>query len=194
MSSPGVRVPGLLEPIHPAILGRRVRDGLELTSVGLVCVGIALAIALEMPKPNYALVLGGVFSLLAVSALITSSRLDLTAGGLVFFLGCINGPLKLISSTGTVGSAVQDVLIVAIVLGLLLRHLVSGRRQVAAALGMGDRVRRAVAVEVSTPKRSTWKRCSPASATSCSSCPSSSSGGCSCAQRADCARCSSCSE
>ncbi len=88
--------------------------------------GVALGIALAMPKPNYPLVIGGIVGLIALAALVTSPRLELTVGGLVFFLGCINGPLKLISSTGHVGSAIQDVLIIAILVGMLIRHLFSG--------------------------------------------------------------------
>ena len=94
---------------------------------GLACVGVALGIALAMPKPNYPLVVGGIIGLLALTALVTSPRLELTVGGLVFFLGCLNGPLKLISSTGRVGSGIQDVLIVAIVAGMAIRHLYSGQ-------------------------------------------------------------------
>jgi hypothetical protein len=58
---------------------------------------------------------------------VTSPRLELTVGGLVFFLGCLNGPLKLLSSTGRVGSGIQDVLIVAIVAGMAIRHMFSGK-------------------------------------------------------------------
>ena len=57
----------------------------------------------------------------------TSPRLELTVGGLVFFLGCLNGPLKLLSSTGRVGSGIQDVLIIAILVGMLIRQLFSGK-------------------------------------------------------------------
>jgi hypothetical protein len=114
---------------------RRLSDGTVTTLVGLVTVGLALGIAVAIPKPNYALVVGGIVGLLALTALITSPRLEWTAGGLVFFLGCLNGPLKLISAAGTVASALQDVLIGAILLGLLLRQLTSGKRFTLPPLG-----------------------------------------------------------
>jgi hypothetical protein len=125
MSAPELRLPSTAAGGHPAVASRRVNDGLLVAGAGLACVAIALGIAVSMPKPNYALVIGGIVGVLALAALATSPRLDLTVAGLVFFLGCINGPLKLISSTGRVGSAIQDVLILAIVLGLLARHLQS---------------------------------------------------------------------
>jgi hypothetical protein len=128
MSPPEPRLPGGAAELHPVVLGRRLGDGALVAFTGLVTIGLALGIALAMPKPNYPLVLGGVIGLLALAALITSPRLDLTAGGLVFYLGCMNGPLKLISATGTLGSALKDVLIVAIVLGVALRQLVSRQR------------------------------------------------------------------
>ncbi|HTQ68956.1 MAG TPA: hypothetical protein VMI13_09735 [Solirubrobacteraceae bacterium] len=127
MNAPQVRLPGGSADWHPAVSGRRISDGLVVALAGLACVGIALGIALAMPKPNYPLVVGGIVGLVALTALVTSPRLEVTVGGLVFFLGCLNGPLKLISSTGRVGSAIQDVLIIAIVLGMVIRHAYSGK-------------------------------------------------------------------
>ncbi len=128
MNSPQLWLPSRAAEWHPATNGRRINDGVVVALVGLACVAVALGIALAMPKPNYPLVVGGIVGAVALSALITSPRLELTVGGLVFFLGCLNGPLKLISSTGRVGSAIQDVLIIAILVGMLIRHLYSGER------------------------------------------------------------------
>jgi len=105
-----------------------MQDGLGVTIAGLAAVGIALAIAISMPNPNYAIAIGGIVGVIALLALLLSPRLDITAAGLAFYLGCINGPLKLISSAGTLGSALQDVLIIAILLGVLLRFIASGQR------------------------------------------------------------------
>ena len=127
MNAPQLRLPSGAADWHPAVRGRRINESVAVALAGLACVGVALGIALAMPKPNYPLVIGGIVGLLALTALVTSPRLELTVGGLVFFLGCLNGPLKLLSSTGRVGSAIQDVLIVAIVLGMAIRHLYSGK-------------------------------------------------------------------
>jgi hypothetical protein len=126
MNAPELRLPSGAADWHPSVTGRRINEGVVVAVAGLLCVGIALGIALDMPKPNYPLVVGGIVGLVALVALVTSPRLELTVGGLVFYLGCLNGPLKLISSTGHVGSAIQDVLIIAILVGMLLRQLFSG--------------------------------------------------------------------
>ncbi len=127
MNAPQMRLPGGAADWHPAVRGRRINEGVAVALAGLGCVAVALGIALAMPKPNYPLVVGGIVGLVALAALVSSPRLELTVGGLVFFLGCLNGPLKLISSTGRVGSAIQDVLIIAIVVGMAIRHLYSGQ-------------------------------------------------------------------
>ena len=127
MNAPQLRLPSGAAEWHPAVRGRRMNEGLTVALAGLACVGIALGIALAMPKPNYPLVVGGIIGLLALTALVSSPRLELTVGGLVFYLGCLNGPLKLLSSTGRVGSGIQDVLIVAIVVGMAIRQLYSGK-------------------------------------------------------------------
>ena len=126
MNAPELRLPSGAADWHPSVTGRRINEGVVVAVAGLLCVGIALGIALAMPKPNYPLVVGGIVGLVALVALVTSPRLELTVGGLVFYLGCLNGPLKLISSTGHVGSAIQDVLIIAILVGMLIRQLFSG--------------------------------------------------------------------
>ena len=142
MNAPQLWLPSGAAEWHPAVRGRRMNEGLTVALAGLACVGIALGIALAMPKPNYPLVIGGIVGLLALTALVTSPRLELTVGGLVFFLGCLNGPLKLLSSTGRVGSGIQDVLIIAIVLGMAIRHLYQRQAvEIAAAVGPCDRVR-----------------------------------------------------
>ncbi len=113
---------------HPAVVGRRVHDAAQLAGAGLVSLLIALAIAVAMPKPNYPLVLGALVGALALGVFAGSSRLEITVPCLAFYLGCINGPIKLIVSGGTATSGLQDVLILAICLGILVRRIVSGRR------------------------------------------------------------------
>ncbi|HTY97782.1 MAG TPA: hypothetical protein VMB91_12125, partial [Solirubrobacteraceae bacterium] len=74
MNAPELRLPSGAADWHPSVTGRRVNEGLVVALAGLLCVGIALGIALEMPKPNYPLVVGGIVGLLAIVALVTSPR------------------------------------------------------------------------------------------------------------------------
>lgn len=131
MSTPELR---LRAPSWRVATASRIGEGGALALAGLLVVGLALGIAVAVPKPNYVLVLGGIVGLAALGALITSPRLEWTVGGLVFYLGCLNGPMKLISAAGTLGAAVQDVLIIAIILGMVVRQLLGGPRRGRAAL------------------------------------------------------------
>ena len=153
MNAPQMRLPGGAADWHPAVRGRRINEGLAVALAGLACVGVALGIALAMPKPNYPLVIGGIVGLVALAALVTSPRLELTVGGLVFFLGCLNGPLKLLSSTGRVGSAIQDVLIIAILVGMAIRHMYSGKPwKLPPLAGLAIAFVAVVAIEAFNPK------------------------------------------
>lgn len=127
MSTPALRPAGLLGE-HPVVASRRLRDALALAAAGVITTGVSLGIAIEMPKPNYTLVLGGLIGLAFLGLLVMSPRLEWSVAALVFYLGCIAGPLKLIGSTGTVGSALQDVFIIAILLSLLIRSLAGTER------------------------------------------------------------------
>lgn len=143
----------LAAPEQPVALRQRGLYGAGGALLAMVLVAITIAIGVAMPKPNYALVLGGIVGALALAALVMSPRLDWTVGGLVFFLGCVDGPLKLISKTGTVGSALQNVLIGAILVGLIVRHVMSGKRLVIPPLaGWAIAFAAVVLVEAFNPK------------------------------------------
>jgi hypothetical protein len=128
MSTPRVGLSSPSAGSHPVVLGRRIHDAFLLAIAGVVSAVLALAIAVVVPTHDYALVLGGLVGLLVVGVFVASPRLELTVPLLAFYLGCINGPVKLIVSGGTATSALQDVLVLAICLGILLRRIVSGRK------------------------------------------------------------------
>jgi hypothetical protein len=109
---------------HPAIFSRRVHDGLTLGAFGLAALAVALGVAVAVPKPSIALALGAVALLLGVAWLVATPRPELTVTAAAIFLGCINGPLKLIANAGAASSAVQDVVILAVVLGMVVRLVV----------------------------------------------------------------------
>ena len=144
MSTPYPYLPTPIGRTRPATpLGQRIREPLLLGLAGLIPLAIALGITVAMPKPNYALVLGLVFGLLAVVALASHSRLEVTVSLLALYLGLLDGPIKLFAYNQA-ASAIRDVLIAAIAVGALLRLIAPrGGRAPAAAVRMGDRVRRA---------------------------------------------------
>ena len=127
MSTPQLRLSSPAGGAHPAVLSRRMHDLFVLSASGLGAALIALAIAVAVPKPNFALVLGGLLGAIVIVTLITTTRLELSVGFLAIFLGCLDGPIKLVTAGGTVTSALQNVLILAVCLGVLLRILVRRR-------------------------------------------------------------------
>jgi len=110
---------------HPAVTSRRIHDGLTAAAFAAIAGGLAIAIAIAVPKPNLPLAIGGILVALFVGWLIATPRLDLAVTALVLFLGCLNGPLKLIANAGVLSSGLQDVLILAVVIGLIARTVVN---------------------------------------------------------------------
>jgi hypothetical protein len=91
---------------------------------------IALAASVAMPKPNLALTFALAFGLLAVVALASISRLEVSVALLALYLGLLDGPVKLLSASQA-ASSVRDVLIATVSVGALLR-LVAKRERLTA--------------------------------------------------------------
>jgi hypothetical protein len=119
--------PRLASPLggasHPAVLNRRIRDLLLIGASGLIPLLIALGIALEVPNPNFLVVLGMALGTLGIVAFAVSPRYEFTLALLALYLGLLDGPIKLESSNQG-ASAVRDVLIAAISVGALVRLVV----------------------------------------------------------------------
>jgi hypothetical protein len=110
---------------HPAVTARRLRDGLTACAVALVIGAATIGIAIAVPKPSIPLALGGVAVAILVGWMAATPRLERSVTALVIFLGCINGPLKLIANAGVLSSGLQDILILAVTLGLIFRMIIS---------------------------------------------------------------------
>ena len=110
---------------HPAVTSRRLHDGLLARAVALVIGAASIAIAVAVPKPNMPLVLGGIALAFLVGWLAVTPRLELSVTAVVIFLGCINGPIKLVANAGVVSSGLQDVVVLAVMLGLIFRMIAS---------------------------------------------------------------------
>ncbi len=112
---------------HPALLGRRVHDLLATLLAGLIALAIALAIMIAVPHPTPGLVIGLMAGSLALIALVTSTRYETSLTIVVLYLGLLDGPVKLLTAS-SYASAIRDVLIFAIVIGMLARLSVSKER------------------------------------------------------------------
>ena len=101
------------------------REGLLATGVALVIGAATIAIAVAVPKPSIPLALGGIAVALLVGWLAATPHLEWSVTAVVIFLGCVNGPLKLVANAGVVSSGLQDVVVLAVTLGLIFRMIAS---------------------------------------------------------------------
>ncbi len=110
--------------IHPAVLQRRIHDLLLTGITGLIPAVIALGIIVEMPNASVAnavLVLAGIVAVLGIAAFVASSRLEVTVTLLAAYLLLLYGPVKLGLGGGTLAHGADDVLILAISVGAVMR-------------------------------------------------------------------------
>ncbi len=114
------RLAGAPASVHPAVLSRRMRDRLLLGFVGAVVITVALAITIAEPKPNLTLMVALSAATLGILALLMISRYEVTVTLVILYLGLLDGPVKLLSASQA-ASAARDVLIFAVVLGMLAR-------------------------------------------------------------------------
>jgi hypothetical protein len=112
---------------HPAVLNRRVHDLLILALTVLAPLVIGLAITVAYPHPDPALVFGLIIGVVVVVALLLSTRYEVTVALLVLYLGLLDGPVKL-EAQSAAASALRDVLIIAIALGMIMRLIVKRER------------------------------------------------------------------
>jgi hypothetical protein len=109
---------------HPAVLQRRINDLLLIGLTGLIPAAIALGIAVEMPDASVAnvlLVLGGIAGALGIAALVVSSRLEVTVTLLAAYLLLLYGPVKLGLGGGNVAHGADDIVVLAVCVGALMR-------------------------------------------------------------------------
>jgi hypothetical protein len=123
MSTPYPHLANRVGGGHPTVSSRRARDRLQLCLTVLIPVVIALAISIQMPSPDIRSVLEVVVLTLGaagVVVLMLSTRYAVTLTVLALYLGLLDGPIKL-ESTSKLASGFRDILIVAIGLGMILR-------------------------------------------------------------------------
>lgn len=126
MSAREPSLSGAIGVVHPAVLQRRVHDLLLIGLAGLIAAALALAIIVAVPHAtvaNAALVLAGIVAALGVAALVASSRLEVTVTLLSLYLLLLYGPVKLGLGGGELAHGADDVLILAICVGAVMRLL-----------------------------------------------------------------------
>ncbi len=123
MSAPYPHLADRVGWAHPDVQSWRRRERLLVAAGVLVPLVLALAISVSSPKPtvgSVVLIAGLALGTVAVVALMISTNYAVTLTLLALFLGLLDGPIKL-ESASRGASALRDVLIGAIVLGMLLR-------------------------------------------------------------------------
>jgi hypothetical protein len=129
MSSPHPDLADRVGRRHPAVIEGRARERALLLLTMLVPLVLALAVSVEMPDPTVKSVIevfGILLGAVGVVALVRSTRYAVTLTVLAFYLGVLDGPIKL-EAASKVASGFRDVLIVAIGLGMLMRA--TGKRE-----------------------------------------------------------------
>jgi hypothetical protein len=122
-----LRLVGRPTGMHPAVRSRVARDAAVTTLIALLPLAAGLAITTALPHPNALLLFGGVAGIIAFAYLLTSTRSGMTVAVLLVYLGVFDGPVKLMSAS-SLASGVRDVLILAVVLGMLMRLFSSHQR------------------------------------------------------------------
>ncbi len=108
---------------HPLVRERRLQDALRLALTAAVPAVTATAVTIALPNTNILIVLAAIAGLLAIVVLMASSRLDRTVLFLAIYFGMVNGPVKLLLSGRELTASFQDVIILAVSAGALMRIL-----------------------------------------------------------------------
>jgi hypothetical protein len=117
-----------LGPAHPYVRARQVNDLLRVGLSALIPAALALAVTIALPNLSLLLALAVIAAGIGVVALIVCSRLEVTVTLLVLYLGLLDGPVKLLSSSREATASLEDLLVIAICLGALMRLAVRKER------------------------------------------------------------------
>lgn len=126
MSVLGLRLAGPGAGVHPALASRRRHDLTIAAITGLVALALAFAITLDIPHPSLVKLAAVVACTVVVFALVVSPRYEVSVTILALYLGLLDGPVKLLTASRA-GSALRDVLIMAVAVGMLARLCTSKR-------------------------------------------------------------------
>jgi hypothetical protein len=125
MSSTALRGP---RAVHPEVLRRRLRDILAVCATAIVPAVTALAVTIGLPHTSIVVVLAIVAGLIGIVALMVYQRLEVTVALVVIYLGVLNGPVKLFFTGRQITASLQDVVVLAVAAGALMRMLARRER------------------------------------------------------------------
>ncbi len=106
---------------HPVVMERRLGDAAMLGLSALIPAVAALAVTIALPHVSLTLVLLVIAGVVGVFALVVSSRLVVSATLIVLYLGLLDGVIKLSFSSREATASIEDVIILAVCLGALMR-------------------------------------------------------------------------
>ena len=109
--------------VHPLVLERRLQDTMRVALTAAVPAITATAVTIALPKANILVVLAIIAGVVAIIALMASSRLDVTVMLLAVYLGLLNGPVKLLLGGRELTASFQDVIVLAVAGGAFVRIL-----------------------------------------------------------------------
>jgi hypothetical protein len=109
---------------HPALVTRRIRDLTRYLGAGLIVLGLALGLAIIVPHPSFLGLVAILAACVALFVVMVTPRYELTLTFVVFYLGVLDGPVKLLTNSQA-ASAGRNFIILAVVLSMLLRLAVS---------------------------------------------------------------------
>jgi hypothetical protein len=124
MNLPGLRPAGPIPTVHPVVRQRRLADAVTVTLTAAIPAITAAAVTIALPGASLVIVLGVIAVLIGIVALMMSPRLDLTVALVLVYLGLLNGPIKMFTSTRELTAAIQDIVIFAVAAGALMRIVV----------------------------------------------------------------------
>ncbi|MGA2454696.1 MAG: hypothetical protein ABSG93_14360 [Solirubrobacteraceae bacterium] len=128
MSTPQWRLTSGPGAVHPVVSSRRLRELGGVALAGLISATLGLAVTIGLPGVSIFLVLGVIAAMLAIVALMVSTRVEMTVALVVLYLGLLDGPAKLLFGGHEFGASIRNVLILSVCAGALMRMVVRRER------------------------------------------------------------------
>ena len=129
MSASALLPPGRIPAVHREVVRRRLGDVLVTGATALVPAVTALAITISFPHTSLLLALAIIAGVVGIFTLMSLSRLEVAVTLVVIYYGVFNGPVKLFFGGREITSSIQDIVVLAVAAGALLR-IVAQRRKV----------------------------------------------------------------